>query len=48
MGCHPQVALMLADEIFRVFTNQNPNVHLIPVNTNEQVQKMIAHVKNTT
>jgi len=35
-----------ADEIFRVFANQNPNVHLIPVNTNEQVQKMIAHVKN--
>ena len=35
-----------ADEIFRVFASQNPNVHLIPVNTNEQVQKMIAHVKN--
>jgi len=37
-----------ADEIFRVFTSQNPNVHLKPVNTNEQVQKMIAHVKNAT
>jgi anti-sigma regulatory factor (Ser/Thr protein kinase)/anti-anti-sigma regulatory factor len=35
-----------ADEIFRVFASQNPNVHLIPVNTNEQVEKMIAHVKN--
>jgi len=35
-----------ADEIFRVFASQNPNVHLIPVNTNEQVQKMIAHVEN--
>lgn len=37
-----------ADEIFRVFASQNPNVHLIPVNANEQVQKMIAHVKNAT
>lgn len=35
-----------ADEIFRVFANQNPNVHLIPANANEQVQKMISHVKN--
>lgn len=37
-----------ADEIFRVFTDQNPNIHLIPINTNKQVQKMIAHVKNAT
>lgn len=37
-----------ADEIFRVFATQNPKVSLIPVNTNEQVRKMIAHVKNTT
>lgn len=37
-----------ADEIFRVFASQNPNIHLIPVNANEQVQKMIAHVKNAT
>jgi len=35
-----------ADEIFRVFASQNPNVHLIPVNANEQVRNMIAHVKN--
>lgn len=35
-----------ADEIFRVFVSQNPNIHLIPMNTNEQVRKMIAHVKN--
>ena len=37
-----------ADEIFRVFTNQNPGIHLIPVNTNEQIQKMIAHVRNAS
>jgi anti-sigma regulatory factor (Ser/Thr protein kinase) len=35
-----------ADEIFRVFASQNPNIHLIPINTNNQVKKMIAHVKN--
>ncbi len=37
-----------ADEIFRVFASQNPNIHLIPINTNKQIQKMIAHVKNAT
>lgn len=37
-----------ADEIFRVFSSQNPNVHLVPVNTNKQVRNMIAHVKNAT
>lgn len=37
-----------ADEIFRVFVSQNPNIHLIPINTNKQIQKMIAHVKNAT
>ena len=37
-----------ADEIFRVFVSQNPNIHLIPINTNSQVKKMIAHVKNAT
>lgn len=36
-----------ADEIFRVFVSQNPNIHLIPINTNNQVKKMIAHVRNT-
>jgi len=37
-----------ADEIFRVFASQNPNIHLIPVKTNHQIKKMIAHVKNAT
>lgn len=44
----PSIGQAFADEIFRVFTSQNPNIHLIPVNTNEQVQKMIAHVKNAS
>jgi anti-sigma regulatory factor (Ser/Thr protein kinase) len=33
-----------ADEIFRVFQNQHPDIHLIIIRANEQVQKMIAHV----
>jgi len=33
-----------ADEIFRVFQAQNPDVHLVPINMSEQIQKMIAHV----
>lgn len=37
-----------ADEIFRVFVIQNPAIHLIPINANKQIQKMIAHVKNAT
>jgi len=37
-----------ADEIFRVFTSQNPNIHFTPINANSQVKKMIAHVKNAS
>jgi len=37
-----------ADEIFRVFVSQNPYIHLIPINTNSQVKKMIAHAKNAS
>ncbi len=44
----PSIGQAFADEIFRVFTSQNPNIHLMPINTNEQVQKMIAHVKNAS
>lgn len=33
-----------ADEVFRVFQTQNPDVHLVPINMSEQIQKMIAHV----
>ena len=35
-----------ADEVFRVFQTQNPDVHLVPINMSEQVQKMIAHVRS--
>ncbi len=33
-----------SDEIFRVFKNAHPHVHLIPININDQVTKMIRHV----
>jgi anti-sigma regulatory factor (Ser/Thr protein kinase) len=33
-----------ADEVFRVFRNQNPEVNLTWVNTSEEVEKMIRHV----
>jgi hypothetical protein len=33
-----------ADELFRVFKNSHPEVHLYVVNTNEDVDKMIKHV----
>ena len=34
-----------ADEIFRVFQNQNPQTHIYPVNTNEDIERMIKLVK---
>jgi len=33
-----------ADELFRVFPSFHPDIHLEPINTNENVRKMIAHV----
>jgi hypothetical protein len=37
-----------ADEVFRVFAQQHPDVKIIPLQANEQVQRMIAHVLNQT
>jgi anti-sigma regulatory factor (Ser/Thr protein kinase) len=34
-----------ADEIFRVFSNAHPEVHLLPANTSDEVQRMIDRVK---
>jgi hypothetical protein len=33
-----------ADEIFRVFQGQHLQVHLIPVNANEEIRNTIKHV----
>ncbi|WP_159656625.1 STAS-like domain-containing protein [Vibrio atypicus] len=38
----PSVGQAFADEIFRVYANKNPNMNLIPVNMNENVNKMVA------
>ena len=35
-----------ADEIFRVFQNTHPTIDIRPINTNEQVEKMISRAKN--
>lgn len=35
-----------ADEVFRVFQNQNPHVHLAWINADAQIEGMIAHVLN--
>ncbi len=33
-----------ADEVFRVFRNEHPQTHIHPINTNEDIDKMINHV----
>jgi anti-sigma regulatory factor (Ser/Thr protein kinase) len=33
-----------ADEVFRVFRQEHPETHLMPISTNEDVEKMIQHV----
>ena len=33
-----------ADELFRVFASKHPNTKLLPINTSEQIEKMIRHV----
>ena len=35
-----------ADEVFRVFVNQHPNIEIIPINTNDIVMQMINRVYN--
>jgi len=35
-----------ADEIFRVYTSQHPNIHLYYINANQQVESMIIRAKN--
>lgn len=36
-----EIGQAFADEIFRVFSQANPQVHLVPINANESVQWMI-------
>jgi len=41
----PTIGQAFADEIFRVFANQHPNVQLIPTNANSDVKRMIDRAK---
>jgi len=35
-----------ADEVFRVFQNDHPDIEIIPTNAGEDVMRMIMHVLN--
>jgi anti-sigma regulatory factor (Ser/Thr protein kinase) len=37
-----------ADEIFRVFRNEHPNINLLPINANEDVMKMVLRAINNS
>jgi len=39
------IGQLFADELFRVFQNRHPNVHLVWINGNQDVEKMIKHAK---
>lgn len=41
-----QIGPAFADEIFRVFAAQHPEVELVAVNTNVNVKKMVAKARN--
>lgn len=41
-----EIGQAFADEIFRVFKNEHPNINLHPINTNEQITKMILRAQN--
>lgn len=41
-----EIGPVFADEIFRVFALQYPEIELVPVNANLQVGKMIARAKH--
>jgi anti-sigma regulatory factor (Ser/Thr protein kinase) len=41
-----QIGQAFSDEIFRVFTNKHPDVHLVTVNTSADVENMIKRVQS--
>jgi len=42
-----QIGQAFADQIFRIFQRENPNVHLEAINTNESIKNMIQHIHNS-
>ncbi|WP_300456604.1 STAS-like domain-containing protein [Desulfobacula sp.] len=43
-----QIGQAFADQVFRVFKNAHPNIHLIPVNMNENVRRMVERIQKGT
>jgi hypothetical protein len=41
----PSIGQAFADEIFRVFANEHPNISILPIHANSEVQRMIVRVK---
>jgi anti-sigma regulatory factor (Ser/Thr protein kinase) len=41
-----KIGQAFADEVFRVFTNKNPEIDLIPINDSPRVKSMISRVSN--
>jgi hypothetical protein len=41
----PTIGQAFADEIFRVFANDHPNISILPIHANSEVQRMIVRVK---
>lgn len=41
----PQIGQAFADELFRVYANQHPEIRLIPTNANQEVMRMIGRVR---
>jgi anti-sigma regulatory factor (Ser/Thr protein kinase) len=37
-----------ADEIFRVFANEHPNIQIVPIHANSEVHRMIERVRNNS
>ena len=43
----PTIGQAFADEIFRVFANEHPNIELVPIHANSEVKRMIERIKAT-
>src|SRR4030042_5709928 len=41
-----QIGQAFADEMFRVYPQDNPNVRLIPINTTPEIKQMIRYVES--
>jgi len=42
----PTIGQAFADEIFRVFANEHPQIELVPIHANSEVKRMVERVKN--